>query len=618
MGGKKRTKFRPIEPVDRYLPIADHGLIGDGKTAALVGRDGAVSWFCLPSFDSEPVFCRLLDAKRGGAFTVAPEGLRESRQYYQPDTAVLATEMRSDTGTVRLTDALLLCTGADLTEDVPAGRQELQRTLRVLHGRVRLRISITCRGGATTESRGGGHCLRLPTRPDLELQLWSTVPLTGLQTVLELREGQELVLTLAWGKKHFFHHAREPAKLLEETAAAWQRWLGNVRYEGPEEALVHRSAITLKLLDHFEDGAMVAAPTSSLPEEIGGVRNWDYRFTWVRDAALAVYALRRIGLTHEADGFLGWVLDAIEAHGRQPRVLYAIDGSLPPPEREDPELEGYRASRPVRWGNAAAEQVQHDAYGELLDCAFQWSRDHEGMEDRLWARLCDLAELARTRWRTPDHGIWEVRSPGKIFTYSAALCHVALDRAARMAEDHGLSGDVSAWVSEAKKIQEAILEETWNPAQNALTDSLGGRDLDAGVLALPLRRVVPSRHPRMLATTEAIRERLGAGKGLLYRYAPGKSLDGLPGGEGAFLICSFWLVENLALQGRAEEALDLYGSLCGFANPLGLLPEEIEPGTGAFLGNFPQALSHIGLIAAGVRLARSLSSATDRRQDPTQ
>ncbi|MGH8983521.1 MAG: glycoside hydrolase family 15 protein [Acidimicrobiia bacterium] len=349
--------FTPVESVDGYLPLEDHGLIGDGSTAGLVGRDGAVSWLCIPRFDSPPLFCRILDAARGGAFAVAPDSLVASRQRYEPDTGVLITELRGPEGTVRVTDALTLRAGADLAEDAPAYRRELIRSVVVLDGRVRLRVEVDAFGGARAERRAGGLQLICP-RPDLDLQLEATRPLDGLRTAHDLEAGDRLDLILRWCGGPFRHSRGEPERLLRQTVDAWRRWITRLDYQGPGEPQVRRSAITLKLLDHVENGALVAAPTSSLPETIGGVRNWDYRYAWIRDAAFSVYALHRIGLSEEAWGFMGWALDTT-AHGGRPRVLYDLDGAEPPPEREDDRLEGYRGSRPVRWGNAAADQRQH-------------------------------------------------------------------------------------------------------------------------------------------------------------------------------------------------------------------------------------------------------------------
>ena len=598
--------YAPLRRVDGYLPLEDYGLIGDGTTAALVGRDGEIPWLCVPRLDSPPLFCGILDRERGGAFTVAPKDLVESRQSYESDTGVLVTEMRGRSGSVQVTDALTLRSGADLNEDAPAARGELLRSVRVLEGSVRLRIAVAPRGGTLTERRGGGMRIRLSIRPDLDLQLWATVPLEGLQTTLDLDAGDHLSLVLRWGGRQNRRHTASPDKLLQTTRDVWRSWAQNFVYKGPQEALVRRSAITLKLLDYFQSGAIVAAPTSSLPEAIGGTRNWDYRYAWIRDAAFSVYALRRIGLSEEAAGFLGWVLDAVERHGR-PRVLYDLDGEITQPERQDPELEGYRRSPPVRWGNAADEQRQHDVFGEILDCAYQWASRDEEIDETLWRKLRELVEGARREWREPDHGIWEVRTAGRPFTYSAALCHVALDRGARLAERFSLPGDVKSWRIEAEKIRRAILEEAWDPKLGSLTEHLGGGGLDASLLALPLRRVVPADHPKMVATARAVAERLGAGDGLLYRYLPEESPDGLPGHEGAFLLCSFWLVDNLARQGRIEEATELYDSLCARANPLGLLPEQVDPASGAFLGNYPQGFSHIGVISSGFNLAREMN-----------
>jgi GH15 family glucan-1,4-alpha-glucosidase len=595
--------FQPVRTTDGYLPIEDHGLIGDLSTAALVGRDGGVTWLCVPRFDAPPLFCGLLDKKRGGGFWITPHDLRESRQFYLDDSGVLVTELRAAAGTLRLTDALTLRSGADLSEGYAVARDELLRVGRVTHGTVALRMELMPRDDVTVLRESNGWRLQLKDRPELELYLVSSLPLDGLQTTVTLQEGDEFHLALHWGRTTHRYQPTDQNEVLQQTVSAWQRWLTSFEYGGPQAPLVRRSALTLKMLDYAASGAIMAAPTSSLPETIGGVRNWDYRYTWIRDAAFSVYALRRIGIATEAWAFLAWVLDAVERHGK-PKILYNIDGEDPPPEFEDPHLEGYRRSSPVRWGNGAASQTQHDVYGEILDCAFQWASPGGEMNARLWERLRSLVEQAREKWRTPDHGIWEVRTPGRLFTYSVALCQVALERGARIAEQFGLPGDIAGWRHEAGTITQAILDEAWDPTINSLTEQLGGGGLDASLLALPLRRVIPADHPKMIATTKAVVDRLGAGNGLVYRYLPDESPDGLPGHEGAFLLCSFWLVDNLAKQGRVDEAMELYESLCNRANPLGLLPEQIDPGTGAFLGNFPQAFSHIGVISSGINLAR--------------
>ncbi|MRG96622.1 glycoside hydrolase family 15 protein [Polyangium spumosum] len=592
----------PLAPIDGYLPLEDHGLLGDGTTAALVARDGAVSWLCAPRFDSPPIFCRLLDVKRGGAFVLAPRPVLASAQHYEDDTGVLVTELEGPAGRARITDALTLRSGSDLREDAAAGRAELLRAVEIVEGRVELHLDIDPHGGSRFTREPEGLRLELLQRPDLELRLHCSRPLASPRASFDLRAGDRLSFVLRWrgGRRH---RACSAEDVLDATRDAWRRWAAHIRYEGPAEALVRRSAVTLKMLDYLESGAMVAAPTSSLPEWIGGGRNWDYRFAWVRDTAFTVHALRRIGLGREAESFLGWVLDAVEREER-PRVLYDVEGRSPPPEREDPTLEGYRRSGPARWGNDAAGQAQHDVYGEILDCAYQWARAGDEIGLALWQRLRPLVEDAARRWRTPDHGIWEVRSPGRPFTYSAALCQVALDRGSRLSESAHLPGDAAGWRAEADAIRRAILEDAWDSRRSAISAQLGGGPLDASVLALPLRRVIPADEPRMIATTAAIRRHLGAGDHLLYRYLPDEIPDGLEGPEGAFLLCSFWLVENLAVQGRNGEAAEIFDDLCKRASPLGLLPEQIDPRTGAFLGNFPQALSHVGVISCATRLAR--------------
>jgi GH15 family glucan-1,4-alpha-glucosidase len=431
--------FAPLTRIDGYLPLEDHGLIGDGATAALVARDGTVPWLCAPRFDSPPVFCALLDVKRGGAFSITLEGVTGSRQYYEDDSGVLVTELQSASATVRLTDAMTFHAGANLLDEIEAARGELLRRIDVLRGPASLRIELDPRDGHRVDAHA------------IDLHLESTLPLTGWKTALTLGEGQVAWVALRWRRQP---SAPSHEAVMDETRRAWREWAANIVYDGPQRRLVRRSATTLKLLDHFANGAIVAAPTSSLPESIGGTRNWDYRYAWIRDASFTVHAMRRIGLHNESEGFLRWALESFANAGR-PRVLFGVDGRDPAPERLDPDLEGYRRSAPVRWGNAAADQLQHDVYGELIDCAFQYVSHHGDIDRALWERLRALADAATAAWRLPDQGIWEVRTSGRVFTYSASLCHVALDRAASLAEHFKVEGDVDGWRRTAHEIQHA-------------------------------------------------------------------------------------------------------------------------------------------------------------------
>ncbi len=573
----------PLQRIDGYLPLEDHGLVGDGSTAALIGRDGAVSWLCVPRFDSPPLLCGLLDVTRGGHFRISLRDVTGGRQYYEPDTGVLVTELQSANALLRVTDAMTFVEDASLLDEREMARGELLRKIEVLRGPAPVEIVLAPRQGTS----------------ELGVRLDSTLSLTGWSTEVTLDEGAVAWVALRWRSQS---ESATFDEVMDRTRRAWQTWSTHLQYDGPQRALVRRSALTLKLLDYFGNGAIVAAPTSSLPEAIGGPRNWDYRYSWIRDAAFSIDALRAIGLVDEARGFLHWALRAF-ARSDSPRVLYTVEGTPPEPEWTDPHLEGYRRSGPVRWGNAAADQIQHDVYGEIVDCASQWARLQGDITPELWAQLRPLIDAARFAWRSPDQGIWEVRTPGHVFTYSAAVCQVALERGASLAERFGLEGDVAGWRKSADEICEVILHEAWDEEERMFTEHLGGGNADASMLTLPLRRVVPALHPRMVSTTSAIVRRLGAGNGLLYRYLPKQSPDGLPGHEGAFLLCSFWLVDNFTLQGRLDEAHALYDSLCARANAVGLLPEQIDPSTGAFLGNFPQAFSHVGVIQSGVRLA---------------
>lgn len=600
---------RPVESLGGYLPIEDHGLIGDGSTCALVGRDGAITWLCVPEFDSPPFLAGILDAEHGGRFEISPVHTVGSFQRYTEDSCVLVTSLVSDRGVLQVTDCLTLRSGADLAEPVPAGRSELLRFARAVGGDIPLRIQLIPKAGVTFDTLATGWRFDWGQMGVPEVYLWSSVELRpdgrGLAAEFTLRAGETLTVVLHWAGRFRLRQHPETKKLIDQTVYAWRRWASSIDCEGSQADLMKRSALTLKVLDHAATGAIVAAATSSLPEWPGTPRNWDYRYTWVRDASFSNYVLRRIGDPSDADIFLAWVLTNVERDG-MPHVMYTLDGSQPPDEIRDPMLRGYRGSAPVRWGNSASRQHQHDVYGEIIDVAYQWSAAGRRVDERLWAALKPIVELAIRRWRVPDSGPWEIRAAGRPFTYSAALCYVALDRAIRIARRDGLAYPKQRWEETARKIREAALTQSWDSQRQTFTEHIGGGGgLDASLLTLPIRNVIDFDDPRMVSTTKAVAAGLDAGDGLLFRYVPEVSPDGLPGGEGAFLLCSFWLVDNLAGQGRVEEAHELYESLCGRANPLGLLPEQIHPDTGEFLGNFPQAFSHVGVLASGLRLLKS-------------
>src|SRR5262245_9829755 len=406
-----KPAFCQLHDKGEYPRLEDMGLIGDGTTAALVSLDGSIRWLCLPLFDSEPVFCGLLDVAKGGHFILAPEQIVEARQYYELDTAVLHTEFQTTEGRVRVADAMAVRAGADLTDDAPCGRAELVRSAVVLDGSVQLRVGLEPRGGGSVQRAGGGLHIRPSRQPSLNLHLRSNRPLESLCASHHLHAGDRLDLVLSWGGLHR-HHRFEAESLLQNTIDAWHRWMASFRYAGPEAALVRRSAITLKLCDHWSSGSIVAAPTSSLPAPVGGVRNWDYRYTWVLDASFSVYALRRIGFGNEAGAFLGWVLDAFERGGRA-RIMYDVEGDAVPDERQDAELEGYRRSAPVRWGNGAADRAS-------MTCMARSST----------ARISGYAAVARStgtctrrslRWQIPQctRGRSPIRVSGKCATKDA-------------------------------------------------------------------------------------------------------------------------------------------------------------------------------------------------------
>lgn len=625
-------ELRPIVRRDGFLPIEDHAIIGNGSTCALVARDGSLPWMCIPDFDEPPLFAAILDAERGGACSIAPvhsesaslaevleqgNTARAGGQRYVDDTAVTHTIVEGPCGRIKITDALTLVGGVDLSETVSTGRDELvRRTEALVDSRVAVMVrpASSWSGVARFSKLMGGWRIRSPKHADLDIYVWASHELEVVDTpqgetlaaIVDLKAGEKISLIMHWGGSPRMRGRGSADKLLKKTEKVWKRWGESIEPLGPRPELVKRSAITLKTLQHARNGSIVAAATSSLPEEIGGERNWDYRFTWVRDAAFSNRALRRVGAGYEADSFLAWVLANVQRDGGKPRIMYAINGRRVPYERDDPVLRGYLGSSPVHWGNGAATQTQNDVYGEIVDCAFQWVNAGGRLTDDMFSIVHTLVEDAIQAVKHPDHGIWEIRGTGRPFTYSTALCQVAVDRSILIGE---LTGNPvpKHWREEADRIREMVLKGAWSEKRQSFTENLGETEeakggLDSAILTLPMRGLVAYDDPRMVKTVNAVTRDLSAGNGLLYRYHQHDSPDGLKGTEGAFLLCSFWHVDNLAGQGRIDEATDLYNSLCDRANEVGLLSEEVDPESGAFLGNFPQAFSHVGVIQSGISI----------------
>ncbi|HEY3121815.1 MAG TPA: glycoside hydrolase family 15 protein [Vicinamibacteria bacterium] len=607
-----------------YLPIQEHGLIGNMRTAALVGTDGTIDWLCLPRFDSPAVFASILDDKKGGHFKITPtlEGVTR-KQFYWPDTNVLVTRFLCPDGVGQIVDFM--------PAGIPAGdpgHQWLIRQVRVVRGSMPFRME--CRPAfdfarARHETKVDGPRARFQS-PDLKLELAGSIPLRqeGDAAVAEftLREdqGTSFVLRpvgsgtdLAGGMPD-----KEAEAYFHYTVDYWRRWISASTYTGRWREMVNRSALVLKLLTYEPTGAIVAAPTCSLPEYIGGARNWDYRYMWIRDAAFTVYALLRIGFTEEAAQFMSW----LEARCRELNpdgslnVMYGIDGRHLGEEEILDHLEGYRGSRPVRVGNGAANQLQLDIYGELMDSVYVFDKDISPISYDLWRHLRMLANWVCDNWTRPDEGIWEVRGGRRHFVYSKLMCWVALERALRIAHLRSFPADRARWETSRDQIYEQIMTEGWNRERQAFAQYYGSDSLDASILVMPLVQFLSPSDPRMLKTLEAINRSPSRGglvsNSLVYRYDVARAPDGIPGDEGTFNICTFWLVEALVYGAartdpeRLREARLVFEQMLGYANHLGLYAEEIGL-SGEALGNFPQAFTHLGLISAAFKLDRALA-----------
>lgn len=589
--------------------IEELAIIGDCQTVALVGIDGSMDWLCFPRFDSAACFAALLGGPEHGRWKIAPVGaVTRTTRAYRGETLVLETTFETDTGAVAVIDCMPIRTE----------QPDVVRIIKGLRGTVRMRMELVVRfdygtitpwvksvpGGV--QAVGGPETLQLRTSAPLHGEGWSTV------AELDVAAGEEVPFVLTWHPSHVAPPAEiDPIAAVDATAAWWTEWASRATYNGPFRDAVVRSLVTLKALTYAPTGGIVAAATTSLPEHIGGVRNWDYRYCWLRDATFTLSALIQSGYIEEARAWRDWLVRAVAGRGDELHIMYGLAGERRLPEMTLPWLPGFLGSQPVRIGNGAHDQFQLDVFGEVLDCLHVARRSGLTHSDDWRIERELMKQLARV-WREPDEGIWEVRGPKRHFTHSKVMAWVAFDRAVRDAEQYGLPGPIDEWRSARDEVHAEICERAFDKGKNAFVQSYGSTDLDASVLVMAEVGFLPATDPRIVGTVAAIEREL-LRDGFVDRYLSHTGVDGLPSGEGAFLLCTFWLADNYALMGRREEAEKIFAGLLAIRNDVGLLAEEYDPKHRQQLGNFPQAFSHLALINTARILFERESPATSRR-----
>ncbi len=603
-----------------YLPIEHHAIVGDLHTAALVGLDGTIDWLCLPYFDSPSIFASILDARKGGFCRIAADSDEaRRRQMYLPDSNVLVTRFLTPDGVGEVVDFMPIRTrpGSKAAEE-----HQVIRIVRGVRGSIPFRLDCQPAFDYARETVAPiptAWGFRFPTRGgpfDVMTTLECSIDGGGLSARFLLLEGQEVPFVISRSNGGERPAGDRLARVCQEefltTLHFWQNWIAGAEYSGRWREMVKRSALVLKLLTFAPTGAIVAAPTASLPERIGGGRNWDYRYVWIRDSAFTIYAFLRLGLTSEAEQFMGFLEGLYRNIPPEEglRVLYGIDGRRDVPETVLDHLEGYRGSGPVRVGNDAAGQFQLDINGELVDAVYLYDRHFRPLPHDLWVSVRRIANWVCAHWQEPDDGIWEVRSGPRHFTFSKMMCWVALDRAYRIAGNRGLPAERERWLANRDEIYTAIMEKGYSTQKGSFAQSFGSELLDASMLLAPMVRFVAPSDPRMLGTLAAVERDLESDH-LVRRYDPRSTPDGLEGDEGTFSMCTFWLSEALARSGSLDQARLTFEKMLGYANHVGLYAEQIGL-TGEALGNFPQAFTHLGLISAAV----NISDALDRQPPP--